>query len=376
MSKLSFAIDIGTTNIETAMIACCGLDMKVLDDRIIKNPQSVYGSDVINRVAATIRNSNNLTAMKNKILAAVKDVIATNLYIYGYDASDVDKICICGNTAMISIIMGYDISGLGYYPFKHTLDKSIITNGNQIFPGYLLPETEVFLSGCAGAFIGGDILAGLYYLEGKIKDKNKKEESWLLLDLGTNGEMILKHKGKYYGTSTACGPAFEGCTRKQNVYGYSTIDAIALGLAAGKIERNGALRPNGDKMNITISGVALNQDIIEQIMLAKAGIYTGIEMLAEYGKATLDDIREVYISGGFGFNLNLENGVNIGLIPESFLGKTRILGNTSLKGAIALLNDINSIPAPIDKYNIDILQLANDKKFQDRLLDNLYFARK
>lgn len=372
MKKVSFAIDLGTTNIEIAMTASGSKD--IISGSIVKNPQTIYGSDVINRISAVIKHKENLQRMKSMVLTAIKDVIAQILERHGYDTSNVDKICICGNTAMISIIMEYDISELGFYPFNHFLDKSIEVNADELFFDFFPKDTRLLLSGCAGAFIGGDILAGAYYIEKRIK--KEEEKTWLLLDLGTNGEILLKHRGRYYGASTACGPAFEGCTRKQKVYGCSTIEAIALGLAAGKIDKNGRLDTGAEKNDITISGVILNQDIIWQIMLAKAGIYTGIELLMEYAGADRESISEVYISGGFGFNLRVENATDIGLIPSCFTGKIVIMGNSSLKGAVELLDDIGTQPFPIDKYDIDILQLANDKKFQDRLLDNLYFARK
>ena len=373
MDNIRFAVDLGTTNIEVAMI--CDDNQSFIADKIIKNRQSLYGSDVINRISATIKNNKLLDTMRNMVLSDLQSVFEEMLSANGYNAEMVDRICICGNTTMISILLGYDISGLGSYPFKHKLSKSIVCASEDLFPGLFKNNTKVILSGCAGPFIGGDILSGIYYLLNNYPLSFDSDSNSLFIDMGTNGEMILFSKGKYFGTSTACGPAFEGCTRRQSVYGYSTIDAISLGINAGRIKRNGTFADLASD-GITISGVRLDSDILENIILAKAGIYTGIKLLMDYAKVTSDMVDNVYIAGGFGFNLNIDSAINIGLLPEIFKDKITVVGNTSLKGAALLLESCSGQILPIDEYNIDILQLANDDSFRMELVNNLSFARK
>lgn len=374
MSDIRIAVDLGTTNIEIALVD--GLTKEVISTRIIKNRQSLYGSDVINRIAATIRDKKHLFTMRQMVISDLKDAFIAMLKDKGYKTEDVGSISICGNTTMISILLSYDIEDMGTYPFSHRLEKSLIVQAKSLFYDLFKEDTKVFLSGCVSAFIGGDILAGMYYLQ---KDEDlglKTEDVTLFIDMGTNGEMILFKDGRYYGTSTACGPAFEGCTRKQSVYGASTIDAISLGIASKKISREGILDKEYIEKGITISGVYLDTGIIEDILVAKAGIYTGINLLAKYAGLSLADIDNIYIAGGFGFNLNLDSAFNLGLLPECFKEKIKVVGNTCIKGATLIVGEVLGVPHTIDTYEVDVLQLANDENFQNELMENMSFARK
>lgn len=366
MSDIRIAVDLGTTNIEIALVD--GLTKEVISTRIIKNRQSLYGSDVINRIAATIRDKKHLFTMRQMVISDLKDAFIVMLKDKGYKTEDVGSISICGNTTMISILLSYDIEDMGTYPFSHRLEKSMIVQAKSLFDALFKEDTKVFLSGCASAFIGGDILAGMYYL--------KMDENSLFVDMGTNGEIILYKDGRYYGASTACGPAFEGCTRKQSVYGASTIDAISLGIASKKISREGILDKEYIEKGITISGVYLDTGIIEDILVAKAGIYTGINLLAKYAGLSLEDIDNIYIAGGFGFNLNLDSAFNLGLLPDCFKDKIKVVGNTCIKGATLIVGEDLGVPHTIDTYEVDVLQLANDENFQNELMENMSFARK
>lgn len=374
MKKVNFAVDLGTTNIEVALVGSD--DQHIISNKTIKNRQSLYGSDVINRIAAVVRDERHLEEMREFVLSDLGNTFKTMLDEGGYKFQNVGKICICGNTTMISILLEYDISTLGHHPFKTVLTDSVVLPAGKLFGDLFSEDVNVFLSGCASAFIGGDILSGLYYLYHVDDSKFNNDNISLFIDMGTNGEIVLNKKGVLYGTSTACGPAFEGCTRKQHVYGYSTIDAISLGINSKVIKRSGLLAEEYSEKGINISGVHLDMNIIEQISMAKAGIYTGICSLVSYAGLELTDVDRVYISGGFGFNLNIRSAVNIGLLPECFADKIQISGNTSLKGAIMLLDDKLNVPNAIDLYNIDVLQLANDKSFAEELINNMSFVRK
>ncbi len=370
MGDVNLAVDLGTTNIEVALVR----GDKIICSTMLKNRQSLYGSDVINRIAATIRDKKHLFEMRNMVLSDLKDAFIAVLSQNGYKSDNVGNITICGNTTMISILLYDDISDMGSYPFTHRHNKSLIVNANTLFDDIFTGKTEVFLSGCVSSFIGGDILAGLYYLQEK--DKISADKISLFVDMGTNGEIILCKYGKYYGTSTACGPAFEGCTRKQSVYGSSTIDAISLGIALKKISSQGILNDEYIEKGITIAGVHIDMDIIQNILVAKAGIYTGISLLADYAGVDMQDIDKVYIAGGFGFFLNYDSGFNIGLLPECFENKIMVVGNTSVKGATLIGAYSFGVPHPTDNYDVNVLQLANDKNFQNELMENMLFVRK
>lgn len=372
MNKVRFAVDLGTTNIEICLLSDKG---DILLDTSFKNRQSLYGSDLINRIYTVTRDSSYLAIMRDMVLADLKSNFQNMLDKAGYKTKDVDIICISGNTTMASILLSYDITSLGVAPFETILKESVLVEEKSLFDDMFNADTKVLIFGCASAFIGGDILSGMYFLKHSDEYDFCKDSVSLFIDMGTNGEMVLCNKGTYIATSTACGPAFEGCTRKQQVYGCTAIDAISMAINAGKIKRNGALDDAYLDKGLDIMKVNIDRDIIEQILLAKSAIYTGILALVDYSGLSLTDIEQVYMAGGFGFYLNTESAVNIGLLPEVFSDKICTLGNTSLKGACNMLNDLN-MPLEIDTYDIEVLELANDDVFKSNLIENMSFVRK
>lgn len=368
--ELKIAVDLGTTSVELAIIDKSGY---IVDTSYFKNPQSLYGRDVITRINTAVRDKSFIKTMKDLLIASLKEhinklVTTNNLYV-----SSINKVCISGNTTMISILLEYDLEELGSYPFNHKLDKSVIVDSKDLFNNELSLNCPVILTGCSSAFIGGDVLSGLFYIENKYDAK--EYDSYLFLDLGTNGEMVLYDGENYYSTSCACGPAFEASSRCENVYGSTLIDAIAMGIKAGKISREGILEDTFLQSGLDIMGVHISADILREILLAKAAIKTGIEILIKESNIDISNINNVYIAGGFGFYLNIENATYIGLIPEYLSNKIKIVGNTSLKGAIRILTN-HSNTYPIDYYiekDIKIIQMSNLPYYQDLLINNMNY---
>lgn len=367
-NRIRCAVDLGTTTVD-----CCLYDEesnKVIASQSFKNPQSLYGSDVINRINAVIRYPENKSKLKKLISDKLNTVIKDMIIQSQIQQNSVYKIVICGNTTMVSLIYGLDVTSLGSYPFEPLLTRSILCKANEVMLDSLKDDTEVILSGCASAFIGGDILSGLYFLKKTDSAIWNDQTNLLFLDLGTNGEMVLKCKNKYYATSTACGPAFENCTRRQNAYGSSTIDALAMCLRTKKIDDYGSLRDEYLKNGIDIMGLHIDMDIIHQIILAKSAIRTGIDGLLDYAGIGYKDVDKIYVAGGFGFYLNIENAILLGILPSEFMSKISISGNTSLHGALtASAEDIDYFT---DK--IEVLQLALDNNYQEKLINNMKFG--
>ena len=370
IKEFKIAVDLGTTSVELAII---GDNKDIIDRCYFNNPQSLYGKDVITRINTATRNKSFIKIMKDLLVASLKEHLYKLISTNHLNISDFSKICICGNTTMISILLENDLEELGSFPFNHKLNKSIIINSEELFDDDFILRCPVILSGCSSAFIGGDVLAGLYYVEKEYDIK--EDETYLFLDLGTNGEMVLYNKGDYYSTSCACGPAFEASSRSENVYGSTLIDAIALGRMAGKISKNGILEDRFIQSGLNIMGVNLSADKLREILLAKAAIKTGIDILVKESNTNIPDITEVYVAGGFGFYLNIDHATYIGLIPDYLKDKVKVLGNTSLKGAIMLLTS-NDYIVPIDLYiekDIKLIQMANLPDYQELLINNMYF---
>lgn len=371
-NQYKIAVDLGTTTIEIALIDGIG---NIIVTDYFANTQKLYGRDVITRINTTTRDKVFIKIMKDMFLKAFELSVMTILSDKSISCDNIDAICICGNTTMISILLEYNLDELGVYPFHHRLKESVFMDSKELFSKDFPIDCKVTLSGCASAFIGGDVMAGLIALESNV---NKSEnETYLFLDFGTNGEMILYNDKKYYTASCACGPAFEGSCRNINTYGCNLIDSITLGIKSGKISKEGILQDYFIDNGIDIQGVNISSDILRDILLAKAAIRTGIDIMLHEASITPNDINHVYLAGGFGFHLNIDNAIYIGLLPEEFKHKIKVFGNSSLKGAIELLKEPSKIKF-IDNFtngNVALIQMANLPNYQEQLLNNMFFKQ-
>lgn len=374
-NNFKFAIDLGTTTIELALLDTNGA---VIATDYFNNPQSLYGKDIINRINTANRNHAFIKTMKDMVIKSISISMDTLLKQNKISHDKVSALCICGNTTMISILLEYKLDELGIYPFSHKLEYSIVKHSKEVFYQDFPIDCYVFLSGCASAFIGGDVLAGLAYIKNEYRPK--ADEIYLFMDLGTNGELVLYHNYTYYTTSCACGPAFEACNRCTNIYGSSIIDAIALGIKLKHISTDGILNDEYLNSGINIMGINITCELLRDILLAKAAIKTGIDILVKEATIQLDDINYLYVAGGFGFYLNADNASYIGLIPKELRDKYIVLGNSSLKGAIEILksqDSSNNISIElIDNLiagDIRLIQMANLPDYQERLINNMYY---
>lgn len=392
MEHIFMAVDLGSTMIDSCIIDSENGD--IITRRSIKNPQRLYGSDIINRIYTVKRDIAYLTVLRDQAVLAIKQSLVEMLAdrrknvahtVKQHEIVKLDKIVISGNTTMISILLGMDISEMGEYPFPTVLHESVILSYNELFSETDILDIETdnqelfseecvaFCTGCSSAFLGGDIVTGVLYLEQSMM--TSVPDCYLFLDLGTNGEMVLKYHEHYYATSTACGPAFEGCARKQHAYGNSLLEAIALGRKLEKIHENGTLASEYLDSGIVIHGIHITSEILQAIMLAKAAIYAGITCLVKKAGVTYSDIQQIYIAGGFGFHMNPQDAVSLGMLPREFQTKITIAGNTSLQGAVYLLKHKQASEA-FERYRtkFDIINLANDESFQDCLIDACNFS--
>lgn len=368
MSNIGFAVDLGTTTIDYCLVDL--IDGHVIEQASFPNPQSLYGSDVINRIMTITRDALFADVLKGQVIDALNKHFSCMLHQNGYTSTDVSKISICGNTTMISILLGRDVKSLGIAPFIPDIKDDVCIYANQLFgddSGFSCP---VLLSGCVSAFVGGDILAGINSLKYNYPTEAFVDKNCLFVDLGTNGEIVLYTNNQYYSAATACGPAFEGCTRRQKVYGSTTIEAIALCVSLGKILPNGSFAQDNIE-HLTVNGVTLTSDILHSILLAKAAIVAGIKTICEQANVQIENIEYVYLAGGFGFYLDIDSATKIGLIPNILKDKIKIVGNTSLEGAKLYLKD--DFISQINKDTIQTFNFAEIASYQDLFIQNMYF---
>lgn len=310
------AVDLGTTTIGMYLInAVTGEQMGVF---VSLNPQQIHGADVISRI------SNANAGKKEELQALITETIESGVKKLVKERTP-KLIVISGNTVMGHLLMGYDVESLGVYPFKaehlEQAETAICGIKTILMPGI-------------SAFIGGDVVSGLYTLG----FKDSKEVS-LLIDLGTNAEMVIGNCDRMLALSAAAGPAFD-----QKVYGSQLIKAVAQILTEEKADRTGCLADEYFELGCIAGRTLVKQEEIRELQKAKAAVAAGITLLArEYG-VQLSEIRKVYIAGGLGFYLDLDAAVEIGLFPKEFVGRMEAVGNTSLEGAyrygLALEQDV------------------------------------
>ena len=384
MKRVGYVVDVGTTTIDSKIIDLeTGKDFIQKSDR---NPQRLYGSDVLTRIMTVKRDHQYLSVMRDQVLELLlrnmKSMLETIQEEHKQNHGEVidckvDGVVISGNTTMISILLNLDISDMGSFPFPTPIQESVVGTASTLFAceyGQTLPVSEYCTEGCkvlytgaVSAFFGGDIVAGLLYLEKA--DCVEEKENYLLLDLGTNGEMVVKKGNQFFATSTACGPAFEGCARKQHAYGCSLLEAIALGRKLHKIHENGSLQEEYLDTGIVIHGITLTSEILQSIMLAKSAIRAGIQCLLQEAGMELSNLDCVYVAGGFGFHLNMKDAIYLGMFPEEFMGKAMVVGNTSLEGATFLLNHPEQISNfELMRKEISMVDLTQVKDFQEWLI--------
>ncbi len=299
------AVDLGTTTIGMYLInAVTGEQMGVF---VSLNPQQIHGTDVISRI------SNANAGKKEELQALIIETIENGVKKLVKERTP-KLIVISGNTVMGHLLMGYDVKALGVYPFNaehlEQTETAICGIKTILMPGI-------------SAFVGGDVVSGLYTLG----FKDGMEVS-MLIDLGTNAEMVIGNCDRMLALSAAAGPAFD-----QKVYGSQLIKAVAQILREEKADRTGCLADEFFELGCIAGRTLVKQEEIRELQKAKAAVAAGIALLArEYG-VKLSEISKVYIAGGLGFYLDLDAAVEIGLFPKEFVGKMEAVGNTSLEGA-------------------------------------------
>ena len=335
-------LDLGTTNIEALLIQ----NGKILQTGQV-NKQTLFGDNIIERIA--FANSPEKEELLHKVL--LSETCIPLICSLTDTPENIRQVIVSGNTAMTHFFFKKDTSCLGQAPFQPeqtefegTAESTGLTS--------LSPDTPVKAFPCLGGFIGGDITSGLL-----LTGFGKTDICELYMDLGTNCEIMLNDRGKFYALSTAAGPAFErnnlrgdhlnvirhlefdglkwqlypGTDSPAGYCGTALIDLLAEG------KRHGFL----DKFARWISRPALPEKLIpppsalSELVTAKAAIESGWQLLFKRAEISPMDIERIYIAGNFAENLNITNAVLIGILPDLPLKKFIKCGNAALYGMIA-----------------------------------------
>lgn len=347
--------DIGTTTIAMELYSAGG-EKKA--EYVCANPQRIFGADVISRIQATENPMNS-----RQMQALIKKVLEEGLQELESCGTLVERMYIVGNTTMLYLLLGHDTTPLGHAPFRadYLQGESLQIGGVE----------AVTLPGMS-AFVGADVLAGVVACE-----MYEKEEVSLLIDLGTNGELVLGNCHKMLACSTAAGPVFDGLCNKDGkvVWGADVIELMAKLLEEGVVDETGLLAEPFFDGGIDIGGVHITQDVIRRLQTAKAAIATGIECLTrEYGVTDLRQVDKVYLAGGLGYFLEEEAAIKIGLLPAQFRDKVLAVGNSALAGGYAYhyLEKREEETKKILQRTI-VINLAQWKGFGEHFIQNMDF---
>ena len=376
------ALDVGTTTLALRLYALA--DGQCLGEAGMINPQTAVAADVMGRIQAAMEGG--LARLQGQVNQAADRLLARAAQSAGIAPGQVDTLVVTGNTTMLYLFTGRDPRSLSRAPFE--ADCLFGRWENRAGRPMYLPR-------CMNAFVGADITCAV--LSSGIC---KREETALLCDIGTNGEIALWHRGTLFITSTAIGPAFEGAGiscgmggvagavdkvwaaqgrldahvigggKALGVCGSGLIDAVAAMRTLRWIDPNGTM--DGEAVPLA-EGISLTQQDIRQVQLAKAAVAAGIELLMDTAGVGASDIHALYIAGGFGSHLDPRSAAAIGLYPAALAPKVRVLGNAALEGAARLLDTERQSDTDAIVRAARPVQLSGNPQFADQFIRHMNF---
>ncbi len=392
-NKFGIGFDLGTTTIGATLIdLSSGEEISTLQS---DNPQSRFGSDIISRLSAIKDKKENLDKLHKNLISKINDLITKFLTKHKFSPNQIIHIVCVGNTFIQHTLTNIYPKGLLEIPFRSEFQKTI-NKYAQYMKLNLNSKSLITIIPGIGGFIGSDITSAI--LSSGISTADGVN---MVIDLGTNGEIVLAKEGKLTATSCACGPALEGThissgiraisgaiesfTWDKNNFSFAVIDgAEPIGICGtglidiiAYLREKNIMKPNGflekpafkitDKINII-------QKDIRQFQLAKAAVRAGIIMLLEDQDINIDEIDRVMIAGNFGNFANPDNMIKSTFMPREFQDKIMFIGNAALAGANMVLCSKEALKKTeniADKTKF--INLAEDKKFQDKFVSYINF---
>jgi uncharacterized 2Fe-2S/4Fe-4S cluster protein (DUF4445 family) len=415
------AFDIGTTSVVgTLMDLATGEQLAAVGGL---NPQAQYGGDLMSRIAYAQFDETKLATLRGKILSGINEFIREACEQAGVLADHVYKIVVVGNTCMHHVFLGIDVSYVGLAPYAPAVRDPLVYSAREI-PLKAAPHAKVCLLPIVAGFVGADTMACV--LATRIYESR---EIRALVDIGTNGEVVMGCRGRLYACSAPAGPALEGAQIRHGmrgalgaierveiagdvackvigdapaigICGSGLIDACAKMLDASVIDANGLLRRDSSPALVPalqkrISNgeggrefvlvwkedagrdhdISVTQADIRQLQLAKSAIYSGIIMLRDVMGIRDDDIHELMLCGGFGNYISIESSVKIRLLPELPVDRITYMGNAAAIGAqMALLSETERSRAFELAQTIEHVALAARPEFQAIFVDGMNFS--
>lgn len=352
---LGVAVDLGTTTVAAQL-----LDLRtgnVLAVRTGLNAQARHGADIVSRLEFALREGVPPLAelVRDQIGVMIGELLAS-----GGDPASLTDVVVVGNSAMHHLFSGLDITPLAFTPFE-LQDGGLKTFSGEDLGWAGIPGATVRFLPCLGSFVGSDLLAGILATH-----LHESAEPVALVDLGTNGEIVIGNRDRILCCSTAAGPAFEGArismgmraatgaisavslqdgqlhcqvlgnAPPRGLCGSGLVDAIAACLDLGSILPSGRMTSPG----VTLAGpVVLSPGDVRELQLAKGAIAAGFELLCRQWGIGIEDLHSIHLAGAFGNYISRASARRIGLLTFP-LEKIQPVGNSALLGAKMALFDL------------------------------------
>lgn len=373
--KVCYVLDIGTTTLALALVSLeNGKIVKVITDT---NPQRMFGADVISRIDYCTKNG------AEKLQKVLLEAVEKMMQAIGMSA---ETLYIAGNTTMLHLFFGVDCASIGVAPYTPVFLET--QNEAAANLGLTLVKNVISMPNIS-AFVGADIVAGLNLVGSPMSGKHD-----LLIDLGTNAEVVLFSEKDALCTAAAAGPCFEGANiscgmsatagaisaygedgiktiadaKPLGICGTGLVDVIAVLLERGEIDETGFMECESYTLS---EGVTLEGGDVRQYQLAKSAVNSAILTLMKLKNVGFEDISNMYISGGFSAKINIKNAVKTGLLPKELESKCVTLNNSSLLGAVKYAFEQNELSCLLDGARY--IDLSSDPDFSELFIENMMF---
>lgn len=423
-SNYGLAVDIGTTTVVGALINLNSGAVEAVKSEL--NRQAAFGADVISRVSHTMMEPDGLPELQTRIIGTLNDLLDQLTAQSGIARENIYESVIVGNATMLHILLGIDPEAISVAPFIPTITQPVTFRSAEI--GLRLhPEARVSTLPHLGAYVGADIVAGILATD---LTRNKDGKLRLLIDVGTNGEIVLGSINGTLATAAPAGPAFEGAQIKHGmrastgaiegvqitaegdvrlqviggdvppigIAGSGLVDGVAEMYRAGIVDASGRMIRVEDargklpeslterlvmidgvrafRLSDAETGIVLTQQDIRALQFAKGSIAAGVEVLMQQMGVTANDLHEVLLAGSFGSYINPASARTIGLVPWVPVERIVAVGNSAGEGAkIALLSFREREAANRIPEFIEYVELSGRSEFNDIFTDALSFPQ-
>lgn len=407
---VGLALDIGTTTVAAALWdfrtgRCLATGSRA-------NGQIRYGDNVLSRITFAVEEPDGGERLQRALVQdTLVPLIADRCREAGVAGADITEATAAGNPAMLHTLAGESLHGLSRYPFRPVfLDAWTLPGGAVGLGG----DYSLRLLPSLGPFVGADIAAGAL-AAGLLQ----MDQAALLIDFGTNGEILLRTRDGFLATATAAGPAFEGgrltCGApartgvvagfdlshggwkaslvegegkpSAGISGAAYIDFLALGRRTGLLNRFGRFETDQprvvtrhidgqpERVVEVGGGLHISEADVAELLQAKAAISGGVATLLELANLEPGDLAGVFVAGGFGYHLRPDHARAVGLLPEVPMEKVELIGNASLGGASLLLHDQAVDLVDQLKAGCEVIELNQVESFEDHFTDALMLGK-